>query len=552
MPSVTWWNRVEPRPRTDDVIQPLQARVRDPLWMLTRQWQFGEFRGVDSGSPAWVTLRERVGAITGWQAAGGAQTPVTIAPLEQQIEAEPFAATLASRIELGQVLSRLLSEAGAADGPFRSAFPIAADAADPSDPIDVQLRRVCAGRAIDGVAAYVAVKANAPEVPPSPPAALHAFVEWVETTLGSIGDVDAPSWLPARLEYGASVAATTNGGIATLDVRPGDDGLIDWAAFDVASTSDAPALPAATRSIVPAHVRFKGMPNARFWDFEDGTLDFGDLKPDMRDLARLALVDFMLVHANDWFMLPVDVPVGSTHELESLVVRDVFGVDTLIDRADEESLGAGRWSMFSTAIAGSDSAAARFFLLPPSAGSALQYGRVVEEIRFARDEMANMVWAIENVLENAAGDPWPQHERDAARHPAAPAAFAQDLAVPLRYEVESRVPDYWIPFLPVSVNAAAGSVALERAEAIAPDCHTIIAARGRILNPTAIAANAPYQIPEEEVPRNGVRVQRLAVRSRWIDGSTRLWQLRRVQPGTGETSSALQFDLARPNPAAQP
>lgn len=29
-----------------------------------------------------------------------------------------------------------------------------------------------------------------------------------------------------------------------------------------------------------------GMPNERFWDFENGTFDFGDIKPDFRDLAR--------------------------------------------------------------------------------------------------------------------------------------------------------------------------------------------------------------------------------------------------------------------------
>lgn len=72
-------------------------------------------------------------------------------------------------------------------------------------------------------------------------------------------------------------------------------------------------------------------------------------------------------------------------------------------------------------------------------------------------------------------------------------------------------------------------------------------ARGRILQPTTISGSAPYQIPEEEVPRNGIKVQRLAARSRWSDGSTRVWQLRRVRPGTGETSSALRFDQALPN-----
>ena len=78
--------------------------------------------------------------------------------------------------------------------------------------------------------------------------------------------------------------------------------------------------------------------------------------------------------------------------------------------------------------------------------------------------------------------------------------------------------------------------------------HTLISPRGRVLQPTSISPASPYQIPEEEVPRNGIRVQRLAVRSRWTDGSSHLWQLRRVQPGTGESSSALRFDQALPNP----
>ena len=30
----------------------LQARMHDPLWLLARQWQFGEFKGEDTGSPA--------------------------------------------------------------------------------------------------------------------------------------------------------------------------------------------------------------------------------------------------------------------------------------------------------------------------------------------------------------------------------------------------------------------------------------------------------------------------------------------------------------------
>ena len=48
-PTVTVWNRLEGRPRTRDFDRALRAEVRDALWMLTRQWQLGEFRGDDAG-----------------------------------------------------------------------------------------------------------------------------------------------------------------------------------------------------------------------------------------------------------------------------------------------------------------------------------------------------------------------------------------------------------------------------------------------------------------------------------------------------------------------
>jgi hypothetical protein len=538
MGTITWWNRVEPRPRTDDITTPLQARVRDPLWMLTRQWQLGEFKGIDSGSPAWVELTERIGAMTSWSAPGGVASPIDSSPLEKQLEREAPSADLATGVELGQVLSRLLADAGASDAPFRGAYPVAATPDDPNDPVEAQLRRVCAGRAIDGVAAYEAIKAAATSVPPAPPAVLQAFVAWVESTIGAVGNAGDPAtWQPTRLEYAATVNATVTAGSAALDVHPGDDGLVDWAAFDLRATTARPALASRVRTIVPAHVRFKGMPNARFWDFENGTLDFGDIKPDKRDLARLALIEFMLLAANDWFMLPVDMPVGGTYQLDSLIVHDVFGLDTLVQRADREALGPGIWTMFSTTVAGT-TATADFFLLPPTAGASLQAGRVVEEVRFARDEMANMVWAIENVLENAAGAPWPQHERDAAIPP-----LATTNGSSLKYSLESRIPTYWIPFLPESIDATTGSVALALGDVLTSVKQPPVTARGRILHPTAVTA-PPYRIPEEEVPRNGVMAQRFAVRSRWTDGSTHVWQMRRVQPGTGEAASALKFDEA--------
>ncbi len=51
VPTITRYNRLESRPRTDNFARALRAEVRDALWMLCKQWQMGEFAGDDAGSP---------------------------------------------------------------------------------------------------------------------------------------------------------------------------------------------------------------------------------------------------------------------------------------------------------------------------------------------------------------------------------------------------------------------------------------------------------------------------------------------------------------------
>ena len=55
MSSITTWMRLEPVSRNSEMKASLQARVYDPLWLLARQWQLGEFQGEDNGSP--ITAR---------------------------------------------------------------------------------------------------------------------------------------------------------------------------------------------------------------------------------------------------------------------------------------------------------------------------------------------------------------------------------------------------------------------------------------------------------------------------------------------------------------
>src|SRR5262249_32365703 len=70
------WNRLEGRPRTVEFDRALQAEVRDALWMLARQWQFGEFRGEDAGSPITATFHLRTTRPTRYRAQEG--TPVSL------------------------------------------------------------------------------------------------------------------------------------------------------------------------------------------------------------------------------------------------------------------------------------------------------------------------------------------------------------------------------------------------------------------------------------------------------------------------------------------
>ena len=89
-PSITTWNRLEARPRSQTFDRALQAEIRDALWMLTKQWQMGEFRGSDAGSPVFAKLLLATTRLTKYRAAGGAaQLFDATIPLETKVERRP-------------------------------------------------------------------------------------------------------------------------------------------------------------------------------------------------------------------------------------------------------------------------------------------------------------------------------------------------------------------------------------------------------------------------------------------------------------------------------
>lgn len=566
MASITFWNRIEPRPRTRWISDSLAACVRDPLWLLARQWQFREFQGEDAGSPALAQLVAKVGRFQSWRTEGTEALAIDGSmPLEAAVLAEGFGEEdLALAVELGLTFERALR---AADGghlvtAIRDAFPLP-DSTGPVDARDIESVRflgVVAGRCTHGVRLHLEAEQARPDLPAglemtpgdaqAVQTALDELAQWVAQTVGHLGHEDARAWDPGRFEYSLELRGTSpSGGELTLSAHADDGGSIDWFALDPVALGDETdgSVTTIRRSAIPGNVTFRGMPNKRWWRFEVGTANLPAARPERRELAKMVALDYVLLHSNDWYVLPLRLPIGSLTAIESLLVHDVFGQLMLVERADGLSRDGG-WTMFSHVLP--DGRIADLFAIPPTAASAIQTGDPIEEVAFVRDEMANMAWAIEEVTENAVGDPWPARDRWAALPAETLNGPAEGAGTP-RYRIQTSIPPHWVPFLPVAANPPRPGIHLEEAVLLGSSgAEEPAQPTGRILRPSRLAGE-PYRIPEEEVPELGERVVRATYRTRWTDGSTHVWVARGVSLGGAENRSGLAFDVLDSHPGTQ-
>jgi hypothetical protein len=376
------------------------------------------------------------------------------------------------------------------------------------------------------------------------------WLAWYETLFCEPESAALNAWLPDRLEYTATVAGR-------LSEQPGDEkaltasefyeGHLDWSDFDLdlevsLGTSSDRMFGSITETTVPAPVSFRGAPAPRFWEFEDARIDYGLLNAGPVDLAQMLIAEYVTSYGNDWFVLPLSLRVGSLTSVRSLVVSDTFGARALLRPIGDRTLAKPFWSMFQLSYLrrpGNDAlpgAESNLFFLPPALGRSLE-GTPLEDVLFARDEMANIAWAIERSIESPIEQPMPRV--DAASEEVGPAGPASHTGEE-RYRLASTVPAYWIPLLPVQIAVTPNKVIsrLKRGAVLQPDgSQKIHQAEGAILN-----AAAELLLHDEEISREGVRVTRHYQIARWTDGSTWVWIAYRKQVGHGESSSGLRFD----------
>jgi hypothetical protein len=594
-PTVMMWNRIEGRPRaTKNFDRALKAEVRDPLWLLSRQWQLGEFEGDDAGSPVLARLRLDTTRLTKYQADGhGPQPMPDEIPLEAQVEQMTLpdevlygSVALDLRLLAGRRWKRLLSDAELFDqfwdfslGHFAIAMP------DPQDPADAhicahpeawQTVAAVAGRVVDGLGLYQYLKSGkkltdlpgGETLPAEPTSEVEAFLTWFDQLFLQPTDPDDNAWLPPRLEYQFFTAAPQPNGERVLAATEYYHGHLDWynlnldPAQETLGETEVPppesVLGKTVRTLLPTPVMFDGMPNARWWAFEDGRVNYSYINPGTQELSKLLFMEFALIYANDWFLIPVDLPLGSLAKVRGLVVTNVFGEKFWLQSSGRGQAGDwDRWNMYSIDIEGQDKVPADTSLLLLPTVPKIQESRPFETVTFVRDEMANMVWGVETMIPLAHGESVSGSGAAAQYHDylqrlvndsmaAQPAAAEPPLPLAaIRYEIMNQIPEHWIPFIPVHLDDDNREIQLQRAALprFLENSESVDKVRPRtLLLQPGLRDKKPYFIFEEEIPRSGVNVYHSYQRTRWKNGRVITWFGARKTTGHGEASSGLAFD----------
>ncbi len=592
--SVTLWNRLEGRPRTENFDRALRAEVRDALWMLSKQWQMGELMGDDAASPVLAQAHIETTRLNEYQSGDASTQPFDESkPLEAVVEAQPIVFFQKKRrvsLDIRLLMGRqwLKGVAPLASG-LRDAY-IGRYGVDRPDPTLARDAELCAhgpawqqfaavaGRAMDGHRLYEYLKKDPgnkayDDIPEVNTQALRDAIDvltgkwlaWFEKLFYQ--PAENASWRPDYLEYQFACSAPRDGQRQTLVADEYHHGHLDWYNLDVdpAPSNGEAATPttevAITRRFVPTSASFGGMPHPRWWSFEDWNTNLSFVKPDTTDLNKLLLLDFFLLYANDWFVLPVTLEVGTLSRLRGLAVTNVFGERTLVQAAGRgQDQDWQRWSMFTHAVLGEDDVPAdmTFAILPVA--RKVHEGKPLEEVLLLRDEVANMVWGTEARIPLATGRGYSGKEAaeelratmvrltlGSAGESEAPAPTA-----PIRFQLVNSVPEHWIPFVPVHVDDAMREIQLQRAS-----LPRIIEGAAGV--PAKVEPRTPllrygldldgpkaYFLHEEEVSRAGVRVTKSFQRTRWYDGRVVTWVGIRKRVGRGGGHSELAFDQLVP------
>ena len=308
--------------------------------MLTRQWQLGEFQGDDAGSPAFAKVHVSADPLASYRPGDHAARALDRSvPLERRWNGTRSvpAVSAGGEPEHPRADGARMVEAARrcrtphADRAVPPRFPVLFPVRRPRDddhgaPLDVAEIQRARGRAMDGfdVSGWKRSARRAISVCSRRPSSWTRKRSSNSTGSASVLGV-VPATVPPAGRGGSRVEERAHGYKFACSCGSGETARSFAAEEYFRSSRLVQPRPgrarrrspdsSATRTdlvetFLPAPVGFSGMPNTRWWAFEDHRVNFGGITPDSTDLVKLLVMEFGLVYANDWFSFPVRLEVG--------------------------------------------------------------------------------------------------------------------------------------------------------------------------------------------------------------------------------------------------
>lgn len=614
--------RIEGRTRNTDPTEAMRLRVHDPLWMLARQWQMGEFRGNNTGTAMSVRCTVRYDDCSA----------DPIEPVTEQINpCIDFLARIESAVYFLDLLKNT-QEGGNLVKTFRlqliKKFPINWEAVSTlvlPDAItkdeEMKLNRhlqnyakTYKGKIFDGAALYQYLSQDQGTAEASPKAASPLdrslmlikgeFMAWYEKKYKPASSTHQ-HWQAADLCY--TVETQVAGETYKSDNYQG--GRLSWYTFDYEQKLNGlnelkPGLGSGVRPFepsLPTPATFAAAPNKRLWQMEDRKVFMGNSVEEPSE-ANSVVMRYATMYSNDWMLFPLKTEIGKYITVKKIEVFDTFGGCFSIDEKDragnKEKQGENEepWQMFTNSTFGKrkQTVVNGLFYAPQLAATV--EGKPIEEVKVLRDEIANMVWGVENIVSDGCGGTMdanlyakrletivngqnkvgePEHQPDTV-------VFGQGKSPELvkapgnnapqakfSYSLQSSVPFNWIPFIPQRLSSKVSKnlpffmggreIILRRGKMpcyiFNKDHYDLLAVRPQgsimrpvlrfIINGDGKVKEEPMIIHEEAVQATGIRLTKNYQRARWIGGKTYQWLGIYKRQAKTDASSGLIFDTLK-------
>lgn len=465
--------RLEPSNINYSLKDGIQARIKDPLWMIGRQWQLGEFNSYNGGKPVRVETN--------------------------------FETSLLNKINLGKNQTEWKE------------FDI-----------------------------------NKP---------LEYLVE---------EDINK-AWDKEKLEYNFSIKSEK----VELNSPSYDGNNLDWYHFNISKSAFGGNLNKKFQiNTKPTPLRYMGMPLQRWWSFEDARVNLGDIRRPYLNFLTSIIVELAICDANDWYIIPLEHQLGNIRKINSLKVIDSFGVITDINPVIK-GIGKETWQMFTLSTNDSNKKEdGALMYIPNNLHHSLESDSL-EKVSLFRDEMANLVWAIEHSYQNKDNEImnrndelkltcticgieeedeerlkehiesnhglesrnyWSLKEgkiithKDYTKKTELEKKEEEIIGPILLYRDKSYVPRNWIPYIPLLIEN--GQIRLRRGRTIEGEKQY----KGNIIEESV-------KISEECIPRTGLMLIRNIQLARGINGEIYLWTGKYKIIDERKKSIGLRFDI---------